>query len=89
MAREYDFQGLDNNTRRKTANRPFEDVRREKNEISIYHHPEGLKKTVEESVAAKPSQKVNFNEEPPTKARLTVREKKRKFVKTGVSLGDE
>jgi hypothetical protein len=89
MARDYDLQGLDKNTRRSNANRPFEDVRGIKNAVPAYHRTEVSQKPVEESASERPPQKVNFYEEPPAKARLTVREKKRKFVKTGLSLADE
>lgn len=89
MAREYEFHGLDQNTRRKMSNRPFEDLRGKKTIIPAYHQTEGLIVSVEESAAGRPVQKIKLTEEPPTKARLTIREKKRKFSKTGVSLADE
>jgi len=89
MAREYDLQGLDNNTRRKNANRPFEDVRGIKIAVPGSHRTEVLQKTVEDSASERAAKKVRLYEEPPLKARLTVRERKRRYSKTGVSLADE
>jgi hypothetical protein len=89
MAREFDLQGLDKNTRRNNANRPFEDVRGIKVAVPAYHRTEVLQKTVEDNAAERASNKIKLYEEPPLKARLTVRERKRKYSKTGVSLADE
>jgi len=86
MAREYDLQGLDNNTRRKNANRPFEDVKGIKIAVPGSHRTEVLQKTVEDSASERAAKKVRLYEEPPLKARLTVRERKRRYSKTGVSL---
>jgi hypothetical protein len=89
MAREYDLQGLDKNTRRNNANRPFEDVRGIKTVVPVYHRTDVLHKPVEDNAMERAAKKVKLYEEPPLKARLTVRERKRKYSRTGVSLADE
>ncbi|MBE9462524.1 hypothetical protein ACFP1I_10200 [Dyadobacter subterraneus] len=89
MARELEIQGLANKTRRKVANRPFEDVQGIKNGIPVHHIIEAHEKLAEKSAAGKSVRERKLREEPPTKARLTVREKKRNLIKSSISLADE
>lgn len=89
MAREREFQGLDTKTRRRVANRPFEDVQGIKNGIPLHRHTEAQDKLAEKSVAVKAAKERRLREELPTKARLTVREKKRSPIKSSISLADE
>ncbi|GLU53858.1 hypothetical protein [Dyadobacter frigoris] len=87
MAKELEIQGLGNKTRRRVANRPFEDVQGIKNGIPVHRHTEAQEKLAEKSVAVKTER--TLREEPPTKARLTIREKKRKLIRSSISLADE
>jgi hypothetical protein len=89
MAREFNLKGLDTNTRRRAANRPFEDIRKSKSDISTYRQTEVPEKLAEESSSLASQRSRKLIEEPPTKARLTVREKKRNFLKTSISRADE
>ncbi len=89
MAREIELPGLDHRTRRKIANRPFEDVQGIKNGVPMHRHTEAQDKLAEKSAAVKPAKERRLREEPPTKARLTVREKKRSPIKSSISLADE
>lgn len=89
MARELELHGLDHRTRRKIANRPFEDVQGIKNGVPAHRHSEAHDKLAEKNAAAKIAKERRLREEPPTKARLTVREKKRSPIKSSISLADE
>lgn len=89
MAREIELQGLDKKTRRRVANRPFEDVQGIKNGIPVHRHTETHDKLAENSATVKVAKERGLREEPPTKARLTVKEKKRSPIKSSISLADE
>lgn len=89
MAREIELHGLDTKTRRRVANRPFEDVQGIKNGIPVHRHTEAHDKLAEKSATVKVAKERRLREEPPTKARLTVREKKRSLIKSSISLADE
>ncbi|WP_159473033.1 hypothetical protein [Dyadobacter sp. 3J3] len=89
MARELELQSLDNKMRRRVANRPFEDIQGIKNVIPVQRHTEAQDKLAEKSAAVKAGKERRLREEPPTKARLTVREKKRSLVRSSISLADE
>ncbi|MCF0058692.1 hypothetical protein [Dyadobacter sp. CY356] len=89
MGRELELHGLDHNTRHKKANRPFEDVQGVKNRVPVQFKSEGHEKLVEKTAILNSARERRLREEPPTKARLTIREKKRNPVRSSISLADE
>jgi len=88
MARENHLSGLEINTRRKASTRAFEDMKANKSVTAKAINP-GTQENRSERVVATSREKRIEKEEPPFKARLTVRERKVSRVKTGVSIADE
>jgi len=87
MARETNLKGLDIRTRRKASSRAFEDMQGTKDQTAKLYNPGTPEKKTEKGIVSK--EKNVSKEEPPFKARLTIRERKFRPVKTGVSIADE
>lgn len=87
MARANNLSGLDTIARRKTSNRAFEDMKTGKVDVAKIHTQEIPEKRTEGK--ARHAEKINLMEAPTFRARLTIRERKMRPVKTGVSIADE
>lgn len=87
MARANNLSGLDTIARRKTSNRAFEDMKAGKVDAAKIHTQEVPEKRTE--VKTKQADKVSMMEAPTFRARLTIRDRKVRPVKTGVSIAEE
>lgn len=88
MARGNHLNGLDMMTRRKTSTRAFEDMKAGKDE-TVKLNNSGIPDKRTERVTVGSRDKREHSEVPYFKPRLTVRERKVRPVKTGVSISEE
>ena len=88
MARGNHLNGLDMMTRRKTSTRAFEDMKAGKDQTVKINNPSISEKRTER-VTVGSREKQEHQEVPYFKPRLTVRARKVRPIKTGVSISEE
>lgn len=87
MARANNLIGLDTIARRETSKRAFEDMKAGKvDSVNTQTHEVSEKGT---DAKAKHAGRISMLEAPTFRARLTIRDKKIRSIKTGVSIADE